>query len=69
MAPSPVRRTSDIEMVVNKMSVGWHRRPTLIMAESEEWEIGTFVGSEDDVVAGKWGRRDTLLSEGASCAG
>lgn len=51
------------------MSVGWHRRPTLILAESEEWEIGTFVGSEDDVVAGVLGRRDTLQSDGASCAG
>lgn len=61
MAPSPVRRTTDIENVVDKMSLSWSRRTaTLSTAESEEWELATFVGSEDDVVAGKWGRRDTL---------
>lgn len=47
-------------MVVKKMSVSWSRRSTLSGAGSEEWEMGTFVGSEDDMVAGKWGRSDTL---------
>lgn len=47
-----------IEMVVRKMSAalskGGQRRSTTSSLSTEEWEVGTFVGSEDEVVAGNF---------------
>ncbi|KAJ0124910.1 hypothetical protein J7T55_006253 [Diaporthe amygdali] len=55
---TPPHKTASLEVTVKKLSSWDHRRSTV--ASSEEWEIATFVGSEEEVVAGKgYGRRDT----------
>lgn len=56
---SPGSKRPSLEAVVKKM-VSWDRRKSTLSAANEEWELGTFVGSEEDVVAGKGWRRDTL---------
>ena len=56
--PPHVHKTPSLEVTVKKLSSWDHRRSTL--TSSEDWgEIATFVGSEEEVVAGKYGRRDT----------
>lgn len=54
-----MHKTASLEVTVKKLSNSWdHRRST--PAGSEDWEIATFVGSEEEVIAGNgYGRRDT----------
>lgn len=58
-SPAAARARPALEAVLKKM-VGWDRPGSMLSIANEEWEIGTFVGSEDDTVAGKGWRRDIL---------
>lgn len=52
--------SAPLRTVVKKM-IGWDRRRSVLSTSDEEdWEIGTFVGSDENLVAGKSSRRDTL---------
>ncbi|KAL1861608.1 hypothetical protein Daus18300_008724 [Diaporthe australafricana] len=56
---TPPHKTASLEVTVKKLSSSWDQRRSTL-ASSEDWEIATFVGSEEEVVAGKgYGRRDT----------